>query len=89
MGLQSNKNFLVANAVENILSGIVLMVINLKILWILAPKVQKEDVDFLKKKEFGKVPNYLEKIKSNIMNEYTMIQEMHRQEQEEQEKQKF
>ena len=35
------------------------------------------------------MPNYLEKIKSNIMNEYTMIQEMHRQEQEEQEKQKF
>ena len=55
----------------------------------LAPKVQREDVDYLSKKDFGRVPNYLEKIKSNIMNEYTMIQEMHRQEQEEQEKQKF
>lgn len=56
---------------------------------VLAPKVQREDVDYLSKKDFGRVPNYLEKIKSNIMNEYTMIQEMHRQEQEEQEKQKF
>lgn len=34
MGLKSNKNFIVSNAVENILS---------------APKVQKENVDWTKK----------------------------------------
>lgn len=91
MGLKSNKNFIVANAVENILSGIWKVIFYMKncIFFILAPKVQREEVDYLSKKDFGKVPNYLEKIKSNIMNEYTMIQEMHRQEQEEQEKQKF
>lgn len=41
MGLKSNKNFIVSNAVENILS---------------TAKATKKDDDFLKKPEFGKVP---------------------------------
>lgn len=57
--------------------------------FILAPKVPKEEADFLRKKEYGQVPNYLEKIKTNIVTEYSMIQEMHRQEQQEQERQRF
>lgn len=42
MGLVSDKNFIVANAVENILA---------------APKMNtNKDKDFLKKKNYGKVP---------------------------------
>lgn len=45
MGLVSDKNFIVSNAVENILA---------------APKLPtNSDKDFLKKKNYGKVPKYL------------------------------
>jgi len=45
MGLVSDKNFIVSNAVENILA---------------APKLpSNSDKDFLKKKNYGKVPRYL------------------------------
>jgi hypothetical protein len=45
MGLVSDKNYIVANAVENILA---------------APKLPlNTDKDFLKKKNFGKVPQYI------------------------------
>lgn len=48
-GLVSDKNFIVANAVENILA---------------APKLPaRQDQDFLKKKTYGKVPKYVTKIK--------------------------
>jgi hypothetical protein len=61
-GLKSNKNFITTNAIENILSS--------------AKRVE-EPVDWQKKKDFGKVPNYLEKIKDNIQGEYRMIQTLH------------
>jgi hypothetical protein len=41
-------------------------------------KRPKEDTDYLKKKDYGKNPEYLNKIKENIQNEYTMIQNLHR-----------
>ena len=45
MGLVSDKNFIVSNAVENILA---------------APKMPaNSQKDYLKKKNFGKVPKYL------------------------------
>ena len=45
MGLVSDKNFIVSNAVENILA---------------APKLpSNNEKDFLKKKNYGKVPKYL------------------------------
>lgn len=45
MGLVSDKNYIVANAVENILA---------------APKLPvNRDQDYLKKKHFGKVPTYI------------------------------
>jgi hypothetical protein len=45
MGLVSDKNYIVANAVENILA---------------APKLPvNPDRDYLKKKNFGKVPQYI------------------------------
>lgn len=48
-GLVSDKNFIVANAVENILA---------------APKLPApREQDMLKKKTFGKVPKYVTKIK--------------------------
>ena len=63
-GLKSNKNFIVTNAIENILSN--------------AKKVE-EPVDWLKKKDFGSVPEYITRIKENIQAEYRMIQNLHAQ----------
>ncbi len=66
MGLVSDKNYIVANAVENILA---------------APKVvENSDKDFLKKKTYGKVPNYLTKIKKEIDDEYQLVQDLHKEE---------
>ena len=44
LGLRSNKNFIVTNAVENILS---------------VPKAPKSDTNWIEKKDYGKVPDYL------------------------------
>ena len=66
MGLRSNKNFIVTNAVENILS---------------VPKAAKEEVDWQKKPDLGKVPEYLGKIKDNIENEYRMIRNLSQEQQ--------
>lgn len=56
MGLVSDKNFIVSNAVENILA---------------APKLPaNNNKDMLKKKNYGKVPKYLQKIKNEIEDEY-------------------
>ena len=56
MGLVSDKNYIVGNAVENILA---------------APKMPvNTDKDFLKKKTYGKMPQYLKKIKNEIEDEY-------------------
>jgi hypothetical protein len=52
----------VTNAIENILS---------------VAKRKEEDPDYLKKKDYGRTPDYLNKIKENIQNEYTMIQNLH------------
>ena len=75
MGLVSDKNYIVANAVENILA---------------APKLPvNPDRDYLKKKNFGKVPQYIQKIKSEIEDEYQMVREMQIEEENERDKQKF
>ena len=63
-GLQSNKNFIVTNAIENILS---------------TAKKTEENPDWLKKKDYGQTPDYLNRIKDNIQNEYKMIQNLHEQ----------
>jgi len=68
-GLVSDKNFIVANAVENILA---------------APKLPtSKDKDFLKKKNYGKVPKYVSKIKAEIEDEYNLVREMQIEEQNE------
>ena len=55
------KNFITANAVENILA---------------VPKRQPDAVDWLKKPNFGAVPPYLQKIKKEINDEYEYIRSM-------------
>ena len=47
-GLRSHKNFLITNAVQNILS---------------TAKKLPEEVDWKKKKDYGRIPDYLEKTK--------------------------
>ena len=74
-GLVSDKNFIVANAVENILA---------------APKLAaSKDQDYLKKKTYGQVPKYITKIKNEIQDEYNLVREMQLEEQQEKDRQKF
>ena len=68
-----------ANAVENILAGKYL-----RFNWCVAPKLpENKDKDFLKKKTYGKVPKYMEKIKKEIEDEYQLVREMQIEEQNE------
>jgi len=74
-GLVSDKNFIVANAVENILA---------------APKLPaRQEQDFLKKKTYGKVPKYVTKIKQEIEDEYNLVREMQIEEQNERDRQRM
>ena len=73
MGLVTKKNFIVANAVENILSQ---------------AKTEEPKVDYLKKEDFGRVPRYLEKHKENINREYEHIRQLQRVEEEQKEREK-
>jgi hypothetical protein len=62
MGLKSDKNYITANAVDIIL---------------MQPKKRvQEQQNYLQKKSYGKVPNYLNKLKNEIENEYKTIREM-------------
>ena len=75
MGLVSDKNFIVSNAVENILA---------------APKLPGNNQrDFLKKKNFGKVPRYLQTIKKEIEDEYQLVREMQIEDEADMHRQKF
>ena len=75
MGLVSDKNYIVANAVENILA---------------APKLPaNKDKDFLKKRNYGKCPQYLQKIKNEIEDEYQLVREMQIEEEEQLDQQKY
>ena len=75
MGLTSDKNYIVSNAVENILA---------------APKV-KDNLgrDYTKKKNFGKTPGYLKKIKNEIDQEYELVREMQMEEEQQKDRDKF
>ena len=62
MGLKSDKNYITANAVDVIL---------------MQPKNKgKTEENYLNKKNYGKVPGYLQELKSKIENEYRTIREM-------------
>lgn len=47
------------------------------------------DKDFLKKKNYGKTPKYLEKIKKEIDDEYQLVREMQIEEENERDQQKY
>jgi len=68
MNLVSQKNFVVANAVETILAA--------------PKKTSQATKDYLHKEDYGKVPKYLEHIKSDIDAEYEYIAQLQRQEAE-------
>jgi len=61
MGLKSGKNFITANAVD-----VILMV---------PKKHRQEEDDFLNKKNYGKIPEYIHKIKAEMAKEYEEIRE--------------
>ena len=62
MGLVSQKNFVTANAVDNILA---------------VPKRPiSNEINYLNKADYGIVPQYLERVKDQIQEEYKMIEEL-------------
>merc|ERR1719310_1223095 len=69
MNLVSSKNFVTANAVENILAA--------------PKKVVQEVPDYLHKDDYGKVPAYLTQIKKDIEEEYDYIRRLQDEEEEE------
>merc|ERR1712110_1098887 len=74
MGLKSNKNFIVSNAVENILAP---------------PKTIPQTKNYRNKKDYGQVPDYLKQIKENIQTEYQTIKQMQQMEDEMRTKEKY
>jgi len=66
MNLVSSKNFVTANAVENILAA--------------PKKVGTEVKDYLHKEDYGKVPQYLQKIQRDISEEYEYIRRLQEEE---------
>jgi len=62
MGLVSQKNYITANAVDNILA--------------VPKKPVSTRIDYLQKQDYGKVPGYLGRVKQQIQEEYKMIEEM-------------
>jgi len=61
MGLKTTKNFVVSNAVENILT--------------VASKAPKKKTNYMKKSDYGKVPQYLKHVKNDIEEEMRVIEE--------------
>ncbi|KAL9654316.1 hypothetical protein ABK040_010347 [Willaertia magna] len=68
MGLISKKNYVISNAVDNILSA--------------PKKVKPVEPLWTQKAEYGKVPDYLQKIKQEIQDEYEYIQQLQEQQQQ-------
>ena len=62
MGLVSHKNFITANAVDNILA--------------VPKKISHDKPDFVHKPDYGKVPQYLHRVKAQVDEEYRMIRAM-------------
>lgn len=62
MNLVSKKNFITANAVDNIIRA--------------PPVVRSQSIDYLSKPGYGNVPGYLKKVKSQINQEYGMIEKV-------------
>lgn len=69
MGLETTKNFVTANAVENILA--------------VAKKPKQPAAPYVTKEDYGQVPEYLVKIKDDINAEYDFIRQMQERQEEE------
>lgn len=74
LGLKTEKNFIVSNAVEIILKP---------------AKTQESVSDPLKKKAYGKVPQYLLKVKNDIEEEYNTLKQLKQEQLDEEDRQKF
>ena len=74
MGLKSDKNFIVANAVETILA---------------APKTKPEETKYVSKKDYGQVPKYLNRVKNDIDEEYITLRRLREEEVEEENRQRY
>lgn len=74
MGLKSDKNYITANAIDVILMA--------------SKKKKNEPVEYTNKRNYGKVPGYLTKLKNEIENEYHTIREMQLRTDEEESKKK-
>jgi hypothetical protein len=72
MGLKSDKNYVTANAVD-----IILMNTKRKI---------PQEKNYLTKKNYGLVPNYISTLKNQVENEYKSIRDMHNRTKEEESK---
>jgi archaellum component FlaC len=62
MGLVSQKNFVTANAVDNILA--------------VPKRPVSNEINYLQKADYGQVPQYLDRVKQQITEEYRMIEEL-------------
>mmetsp|Transcript_54148 Transcript_54148/g.132377 ORF Transcript_54148/g.132377 Transcript_54148/m.132377 type:complete len:238 (-) Transcript_54148:320-1033(-) len=62
MGLVSQKNYVTANAVDNILA--------------VPKKPVSNEINYLKKADYGQTPQYLDRVRDQIEQEYRMIEEM-------------
>jgi len=74
MGLKSDKNFVTANAVD-----VILMQPKKKII---------EEKNYLTKKNYGLIPNYISSLRNEVENEYKSIREMQMRTKEEESKRK-
>lgn len=72
MGLKTDKNFVISNAVDNILME--------------PKKIKEEDPLEARHKYFGKVPTYIKNLKLKIKEEYDSIKELQRRKKEEEDK---
>ena len=54
----------------------------------LAPTLAKEEMDWTKKKDYAKIPNYLLKVKEHLQKEYETVREFQKKEEEQKLKEK-
>lgn len=73
-GLRSNKNYIISNAVDNILR---------------APRMQRKKVRYTNKEDYGKVPAYLTEINQQMEAEYQTIKAMANQKEEDLKKKRY
>ena len=57
-------------------------------IYFIEPRVIEEPVVYMKKKDYGAIPRYLEKIKEQTQREYEHIRSLQQQEQEQQDNEK-